>query len=371
MRVRRVVFPFTAAKIGGGHGACFTLAACLQREHEVEVVIAAPAGSLVAQVAWDRGFTVWRLRETPSFRHGPLTEAALLPSRYSRLGNQLPGTIIHLNDLSSLQSWGPAARMRGLPIVYHNRAFNRPVLPNLMVMRLAHRIICISQQVERRLPSWLAERSVVIDNPIEAKSGIDRMALRRAFEDRYPVAQGATLVGFVGNFAHRKRPRFFLEMARGLLEHRPDAVFVIFGRQVDETQEALERHAAELGIAQRTIFAGFRLPIDDNIAVLDLLAMTAIEEPLGRILLDALMLGVPYVATDDAGHGETVKRFGGGLSVPRDASPEQFAQTVHQGLQLLTPAVVGAAHAKALETLSASRHTQRVLAVYSELLKDG
>lgn len=368
MPASRVVFPFTNEKIGGSHVSSFTLGECLQRNHGIEVVVAAPAGSLIEQVARERDFTVWPLPEAPAFRHGLAREAQLLPGHLRLLSGQPPGTVVHSNDLSALQSWGVAARMRGLPNVYHNRAFNRMVLPNRAVMSLAQRIICISRAVEERLPPRLMRRAVLIDNPFELATGQDRAALRQVFDARYPaVAPGGPLIGFIGNFALRKRAKFFLEMAKAVHGQRPDAAFVLFGRAVDETQEELERYAADLGIRDNVIFAGFQLPVEDNIVILDMLAITAIEEPLGRTPLEALMLGVPYVATDDAGLGETGRRFGGGRLVPRQAGPEQFAQAVVEGLASHDPAALGKAATIARETLSAARHTERVLTVYEAI----
>lgn len=369
MKVARVIFPFTNEKIGGSHVSSFTLGTRLQEDHGIEVVSAAPAGSLIEKVARERGFTVWPLPEKPAFRHGPGTEARLLPARLRTLARQPRATIVHCNDLSALQSWGPAARLRGLPVVYHDRAFNRMVAPNLVALAMAQRIICISRAVEDRLPGWLARRSVLIDNPFALDTGLDRAALRQAFAAEYPVAAEGPLIGFIGNFALRKRPRYFLDMARAVLDRRPDAVFAIFGRAVDETQASLEAYARELGIAERVIFAGFRLPGEANILVLDALAITAIEEPLGRTPLEALMLGVPYVATDDAGLGETGRRFGGGALVARDATPDAFAAAVLETLAApADPAADAAARARALEELSAQRHADQVLALYREMI---
>ncbi|WP_334183516.1 glycosyltransferase family 4 protein [Novosphingobium sp.] len=368
MRVERVVFPFTNEKIGGSHVSSFTLGTTLQRDHGVDVVVACPKGSLIEQVARERDFRVWPLDEQPAFRHGLVAEARLLPRRLGMLARQPKGTVVHNNDLSAQQSWGPAARLRGIACIYHNRAFNRPVLPNLMVMATAQRIVCISRAVEERLPDWLRRRSVRIDNPFELPAEVDGAALRRRFAEEFPIAREGPLIGFIGNFAERKRLRFFLEMARAMLPEMPRAVFVIFGRAVDETQQDLEAFAARLGIADRVIFAGFRLPVEANIALLDLLAIPAIEEPLGRTPLEALMLGVPYVATDDAGLGETGRRFGGGLLVPRGAGPGAFAATVVQALSTVRTADFGEARRHARESLSAASHTAQILKVYEELL---
>lgn len=367
MRVDRVVFPFTNEKIGGSHVSSFTLGRTLQQDYGVEVVVAAPRDSLIEQVARERGFTIWPLGESPSFRHGLATEARLLPRRLSLLSGQPEGTFVHCNDLSALQSWGPAARLRGIPVVYHNRAFNRPVAPNLAVIATAQRIICISQAVEQRLPQWLRSRSVLIDNPVELAEDVDGKALRNAFAACHRVAGEGPLIGFIGNFAHRKRPRFFLEMARAVLIELPQAAFVIFGREVDETQQDLEDFARQLGIADRVVFAGFRLPVEENIAMLDLLAIPAIDEPLGRTPLEALILGVPYVATDDAGLGETGRRFGGGVLVPLDAGPEAFARSVRGALAGSDPIAFADARGRARETLCAASHAKRVMEVYRGL----
>lgn len=367
MRVERVVFPFTNEKIGGSHVSSFTLGTTLQRDHGVDVVVACPKGSLIEEVARERSFRIWPLDEKPAFRHGLVAEARLLPQRLAILAGQPRGTVIHNNDLSAQQSWGPAARLRGIACVYHNRAFNRPVLPNLLVMATAQRIVCISRAVEERLPEWLRRRSVRIDNPFELPAEVDGAALRRRFAEEFPVAREGPLIGFIGNFAERKRPRFFLEMARAVLLEMPRAVFVIFGRAVDETQQDLAAFAAQLGIADRVIFAGFRLPVEENIALLDLLAITAVEEPLGRTPLEALMLGVPYVATDDAGLGETARRFGGGLLVPRGAGPGAFAATVVQALGTMLPDFTEERQC-ARDSLSAVSHAAQILKVYEALL---
>ncbi|KPH65754.1 hypothetical protein ADT71_10295 [Novosphingobium sp. ST904] len=156
-------------------------------------------------------------------------------------------------------------------------------------------------------------------------------------------------------------------MARAVLIELPQAAFVIFGREVDETQQDLEDFARQLGIADRVVFAGFRLPVEENIAMLDLLAIPAIDEPLGRTPLEALILGVPYVATDDAGLGETGRRFGGGVLVPLDAGPEAFARSVRGALAGSDPIAFADARGRARETLCAASHAKRVMEVYRGL----
>jgi len=369
MTVKRVIFPFVGGKIGGSHISAFALGQALQKEHGVEIVVAAPADSLIAKVASEAGFTVWPLAEKPVVRHWPLAELWLLLKRLRQLSKQPAYTIVHCNDIAALQSWGPAARLLGLPVVYHSRALNRNVLPNLIVIGLAHIIICISQSVEDHLPIRLRRRSVRIDDPFIITPPADPAGIRKGLFAKWDVTDDGPLIGFVGNFVNRKRPRFFLEMARELLKEHASARFVFFGREVDDTEEDLRTFAKELGIADRVIFAGFQFPVENNIAVLDVLAIPALNEPLGRTPIEALLIGTPYVACDDAGLAETGRRFGGGRLVPANATPGEFAREVGSILtQPLRTMNFDAARERARTELSASHHGDMVMKAYREML---
>src|SRR4029453_412667 len=126
----------------------------------------------------------------------------------------------------------------------------------------------------------------------------------------------------------RKRPRFFLDVCRVLAEREPRMRFVLFGRERDHSAAELTAYANELGLTERVFFAGFRSPPERNLAPLDILLVPALAEPFGRTLVETLLLGVPYVATDDAGHGEIFSLWGGGRLVPRSATPHEFADEV-------------------------------------------
>lgn len=364
---QRVLFPFTNDKIGGSHISAFTLGRALQADFGVEAVVIAPTGSLILDAARDHGLAVEALPEGPAVRHNPLRELALFPRRWAQMRRFGKGAVLHSNGLSSLQSWGPAAKLAGLPVVYHNRALNRNILPNRLVMGLADRIVCISQSVADHVPAGLRARSGIIDNPFAMERPRDIAGLRAAQFARWGVPDSGPLVGFVGNFASRKRPRYFLEMGRELTAIVPGAKLVLFGRPVDESEDDLRAHALALGIADRVIWGGFQLPVENNIAILDVLAVPALNEPLGRTPLEALLLGVPYVVTDDAGLGETARRFGGGRAVPRSAAPAEFAAAVAEVLANPAALDIERKAAHAASQLSARTHAAAVMGVYRSL----
>jgi glycosyltransferase involved in cell wall biosynthesis len=284
------------------------------------------------------------------------------------MSNLDEGTIVHFNDLWAVQSWGPVARLAGRPVVYHHRTLNRMTLPKKVLVNLAHQVVCISQECERNLAFVTASKRTFVINPIQiAGDSLPRRDARLRTVS-FGCSNQGRLVGFVGNFWLRKRPRFFLEVCARLASVRPDCSFVMFGRDGDETSGSLTAFAGELGIRDRVTLAGFRLPAEHNIAALDLLIAPALDEPFGRTLVEATVLGTPYLATDDAGHREIWDRWRGGRLAPRDADPGEFASLALDILNEPEKTLLkGHERSRVINDVSASTHAHRIMEIYGRL----
>src|SRR5215813_5969180 len=102
--------------------------------------------------------------------------------------------------------------------------------------------------------------------------------------------------------------------------------------------------------------------------MLDLLVAPALSEPFGRTLVEALLLGIPYVATADGGHVEIASRWGGGELVDPQSTVEQFADATvsafHRGGALVLP---GDRRIRIGFELSARTQAEKVLTIYRHL----
>jgi glycosyltransferase involved in cell wall biosynthesis len=142
----------------------------------------------------------------------------------------------------------------------------------------------------------------------------------------------------------------------------------MFGRPGEISGEELESAVRTRNLSSRTLVAGFRSPAARNIASLDVLAAPAVAEPFGRTPVEALFLGVPYVVTDDAGHGEILRRWGGGLAAGRSDPPEEFARLLDNVLQAPEAVTLPASkRAQVASDLSVSRHAGAVMEIYVRL----
>ena len=364
-----IVFPFTGYGTGGSHISTFLLAKSLTSDFSIPTVVLAVKGSNVAAEATARGLRVLEVAEPPAAKRETLRDVVRFGARRRLLATFGPNAVVHVCDLWSAQSWGIPAKSLGRPLVYHQRDFITPRLRDRLLVKLADEIVSISEACSRNLPPDLLRTKVhEIVNPFDSIPVPTRDGgARGEFEARWPV-DGLKLVGFSANLLKRKRARYFIEAAAVVARHEPAARFVVFGRDRDEKTAELKALAERLGIGAEVVFAGFRSPPERNIAALDVLAVPALAEPFGRTLVEALLLGVPYVATDDAGHGEIARRWGGGATVPVDAAPEVFAAAIGHALRHASDlALDEAGRARVAEELRPATHARRVIDVYRKL----
>ena len=144
-------------------------------------------------------------------------------------------------------------------------------------------------------------------------SPASRAALRRTFgveSDCVPV------LAAVGEMIPRKRHEDALR-AFALLRHtRPDAVLLLVG------DGALEPHlrtcAAELGVAERVRFLGFRRDVAAILSAVDVFVFPSQQEGLPCSIQEALSMEVPVVATNIRGCADLVDSSCGCLVAPGD-----------------------------------------------------
>jgi glycosyltransferase involved in cell wall biosynthesis len=365
--VDTVVMPFTTAQIGGSHVSGSTLGAGLQRVFGVRSIVVAPEGAEVLDLARKLGMDTQVSGDPARWRHRPDRDLLRTPARMAML-RALPGRrLVHCNDLGALQAWAPAARLLGIPLVYHCRAFDRNRWFNRAIIRTADHVISIAQGVDASLDYLPRARRSVLVNPFSTPLSVDSATARGRLLADLGV-EDARIVGFVGNMWKRKRPEMFVDIARRLATDDPSLRFVLFGRDGDVTTDMMRARIAAAGLTDRFLMAGFRLPPEANLAALDLLLMPALDEPFGRTPVEALLLGIPYVAADDAGHSEIHQRWGGGRVLPVAADADAYADICRRVLADPDSVRLSMEQRRAIHAeLSPDRHAVDVMDVYGRL----
>jgi len=140
------------------------------------------------------------------------------------------------------------------------------------------------------------------------------------------------LIGFVGRITEQKGVRYFIQAIPHILNYHKDARFIIIGDgwQIDEMKDL----AKKLNVEWATKFRGYVRDeeLKKILKSLDVIVIPSIYEPFGIIALEAMVSGVPIVASNVGGLAEVIEDGIDGLKVP-PKDPLAIARAVNKYLE--------------------------------------
>ncbi len=174
----------------------------------------------------------------------------------------------------------------------------------------ADRVISVSDVTRRRLMAWSGlslERIAILPNSIDLAEFAPRP--RRADLARQYGIEGKKVIMTLGRLSGKERYKGFdevIEVMPDVLKDEPLSVYLIVGDGDDRAR--LEEKAAQLGLTDRVIFAGFVSEEEkaDCYALADAYVMPSHGEGFGIVLLEAMACGVPTVGSKIDGGREAL-----------------------------------------------------------------
>jgi glycosyltransferase involved in cell wall biosynthesis len=119
------------------------------------------------------------------------------------------------------------------------------------------------------------------------------------------LEDGTFAIGWAGRLTAIKRPLDLVRTLRLVLDEGVDAVLVLVGD--GELRGETEALARDLGVAERTRFAGFQQRIREWYASVDASLLTSANEGTPVVAIESLAAGRPVVATRAGGTGTVVR----------------------------------------------------------------
>ncbi|HXY36357.1 MAG TPA: glycosyltransferase family 4 protein [Planctomycetaceae bacterium] len=273
-----------------------------------------------------------------------------------------------LPDLIHIQSW--SAYPAGLAIA---RRLKRPFVLTAhdhgsieresgVDWRWGRRIIAVSQSVRAELLSrahFRPERVTVVHPGVDVPASANVPAVLSP--DRVPV------IGTAGPLEPAKGQVFFLGAAQRVVAERPDTEFLIAGSGPEE--QNLRRLARELGLASNVTFISSGYDFASALAAMDLFCLPSLRQGLGTIMLEAMALGRPVIASGVGGVPSVIRNAQIGLVVP----PSDSARLAERMLELLNDPVRARAIGETGRRLvgaefTASRMVAETARLYREVL---
>ncbi|MBI5506852.1 MAG: glycosyltransferase [Deltaproteobacteria bacterium] len=219
-----------------------------------------------------------------------------------------------------------AARILRVPCVVHAKGFDKFTFVERMLSRRVALCVSMTKAIEhhcRRGGMRPGAFTVVYD-------GLDLGAFRPArgageVREELAVAADAEVVGVVGNIQQWKGQRVLVDAIDLLRERRPRLVAWLVGgvhRSGLAYAEALRAHLRERGLERRVWLTGSRNDVPDLMAAMDIVVHTSVRgEPFGRVIIEAMAVGRPVIATRAGGVPEFVHEGRDALlTTPGDAA---------------------------------------------------
>lgn len=249
-----------------------------------------------------------RLHEIPGYTL-PIWGRFVLRTIYRDLKEQRPD-VIHLQDSRLLFQGAVLARKLNRPLIASvgdqqeaAGIFLRRPIPQLKML------ISVSDSVQSQIPGLAAldgvQRRVILPGvDIPSGAAVD-LPLD---DDRPPV------IGMAGPLEAVKGASFFLRACHRVVEAGQDIRIVIAGSGPEE--HGLRQLAGSLNLSRRLTFVDGGVSMQGYLPAIDIFCLPSLQQGLGVMMLEAMALGRPVIASGVGGVTSVIEDRVTGLIVP-------------------------------------------------------
>ena len=254
--------------------------------------------------ARERGLDCLEIKESKMFDYGIIRQIL-------EIHRQTPVDIIHTHDLRSNFYGLIAARKLKLPVVstmhgWVENSLKRKIVMffgNILLSYFFDVVITVSDKAKERLEKYQpTSKLITIHNTLATREYriTESDSIRRSLN----VPKDVPLIAKIGRLSPEKRQERLLSAVKRVVDEGYRFKLLLIGIGPDE--EKLRRMTDEMGLAEIVSFSGF---IQDMLPVyseLDLVVQTSSTEGLPNVILEAMLMRVPVIATDVGGTSEVV-----------------------------------------------------------------
>jgi len=194
---------------------------------------------------------------------------------------------------------------------------------HLLLVKLGNlfvdRIICCSKAVRE----WVNKKEkVALQKTCVIRNGVDLSRFQSASDSskkaeirkEFGIPLESPLIGTVANLSVEKGYPYLIEAAGIVLREKPEARFLFVGG--GPLLEEMKQRAKTDPNSGKIIFTGHRSDIPDLMAAMDVFVLSSLIEGFPNVLLEAMAMGKPVVATETGGIPELIRSGTDGILVP-------------------------------------------------------
>lgn len=367
-----VCYPFVGDSIGGSHISTLILAESLPIDKYEYKIIVHQKGPLTEYLDTNKiNYILAEHIEIVPTQGSIIRQVFCMFSLFKKIKQMLNVNnidLVHTNDLRIHYTWVLASKLSSKKTLWHQRSAYDSRRNSIYTL-FANKILTISSFCKNSFPVIMKQRAIRIYDPfIVDRNILDRSKIRNKLLKDIADKDSCYIIAFFGRFIYQKRPELFLKIAE-ILKKSSDKkfIFCMFGNLDNEQKDKVLRFAEEKRILELKVMGG-KYPVEPWMHACDVVVAPAINEGLGRTLVEAQLLGIPVVATKNGGHLEVINhKVTGLLASPED--PQSFANEI---LWLLENPekkenMISKAKDFSVKTFSVINHVKSITRIYEEV----
>jgi glycosyltransferase involved in cell wall biosynthesis len=303
----RILHVVISGEMAGGQKVCLDLIQDRLELGDTMFVASPSTGPFTQQCPEGVKVEVLPFRTLRDFLHLPrlITYLRHIQPDLVHIHTTVPGNIL----------WRLACRVIGVPLINHIHIENYfgpvGVKANLVrhldtfTARIPKCFIAVSRYVSDMITKqgYQKERVHVVYNgvPWEVQSVRDTASVSKD--------KNALIIGCVGRLCESKGQKDLILAFSNILDDYPSATLWLIGKDQQsggKYEIELRSLAGSLGISNRTVFWGHQDDVRRFMEQMDLLVLPSYDEGFPIVLLEAMSLGVPVIATRVAGVPEMI-----------------------------------------------------------------
>ena len=330
--MKNLVFLSHTGRLGGAERCLHSLLKRLPSDRFRPLAIVPETGELHSAMS-DLGIPV-EVLPLKFIADGTASLSRFMPGADARIASVKQVIERHSADVvvtntSTILEGALAARASGVPHVWHvlellsaDPALHPPLPLDVwyrLMLSLADRVVAVSSSVRDELLQFESACSPAADKVQVIHSGVETRTPNPAAGQKqryFGVADDVPVVLYAGLFSRRKGLLDLAAAASNVVRRVPGTLIVLVGRfpEADDAElnRVLKRSHRSGSIRQM----GWRDDVPELMAAADIVVVPSWSDPLPLVVLEAMSLGTPVVATESGGCSEMIVAGETGLLVP-------------------------------------------------------
>ncbi|WP_316832405.1 glycosyltransferase family 4 protein [Pedobacter aquatilis] len=188
----------------------------------------------------------------------------------------------------------------------------------IMLGKYSHSIIVVSDAVKNHWEKYIANKVIT-----RIYNGIDTTVYEQvnsSLREEINISPDEMLIGMIGRVNHWKGQDYFLDIAKQILQEKPETKFIIAGDAFPGYEPLVDKlinRISDEKLSDSVFYLGYRTDIPQLLHAVDIFVLPSIlPDPFPTVILEAMASAKPVIATNHGGATEMIANGETGILIP-------------------------------------------------------